>query len=77
MSKRKSDSLFWGIVLLVLGFVFLLDNLGVDISIGDILKFWPLILIYFGGKGLYEYFNRDTEENSAEIIEENGDTDEK
>ena len=68
MSKRKSDSLFWGIVLLVIGFVFLLENLGVDISIGEILKLWPLILIYFGGKALYEYFNQEKEEEE-EITE--------
>ncbi len=60
--KKKSDSLFWGIVLLVIGIVFLLHNLGVDISLGKILKFWPLILIYFGGKALWEYFSYNNNE---------------
>ncbi len=77
MSKRKTDSLFWGIVLLVIGFVFLLNNLGVDISIGEILKFWPVILIYFGGKALYEYFTQNSREKTIETQNETGETDEK
>jgi hypothetical protein len=77
MKKRKTDSLFWGVVLLVIGFVFLLENLGVDISIGEILKFWPVILIYFGGKALYEYFTQNNGEYTTEKTDENGETDEK
>ncbi len=59
--RKRTDSLFWGVVLLVIGTIFLLRNLGVDISIGKILKFWPLILIYFGGKALYDYFSAKNE----------------
>jgi len=63
MSKNKANgsTLFWGIVLLVIGLVFLLDNLGVDIDIWSFLKLWPIILIYFGGKALVDYYNRKKE----------------
>lgn len=49
MSKRTTDSLVFGLVLLALGTVFLLWNFGVDISIWPfIAKYWPVILIVFG-----------------------------
>ena len=69
--KKRTDSLFWGIVLLTIGIIFLLHNLGVDISLGEILKFWPIILIYLGGRALYDYFDvkkRKTE--TAEVQED-------
>lgn len=49
MSKRTSDSLVFGIVLLVLGTAFLLRNFFPDINVWPtIARFWPLILIVFG-----------------------------
>ncbi len=68
--KKKTDSLFWGIVLLTIGIIFLLNNLGVDISLGEILKFWPLILIYFGGKALYDYFSFKNQTTETAEVEE-------
>ncbi len=68
--KKKTDSLFWGIVLLTIGIIFLLNNLGVDISLGEILKFWPLILIYFGGKALYDYFSFKKQTTETAEVEE-------
>jgi len=45
MSKRKQESLFWGIVLLLIGAVFLISNLGVDIDVWEVLgDYWPVIL---------------------------------
>lgn len=41
-----SSNIFWGIILVVLGVLFLVDHAGViDIDIGDL---WPLILVYVG-----------------------------
>lgn len=43
-------SLFWPILLVGVGIVWLLSNLGLvqQISLGSILKFWPVVLIVFG-----------------------------
>ena len=56
MSRKKQESLFWGLVLLIVGVLFLVDNLGVDIDIWDIFAdFWPLILVAFGIKGIWQH----------------------
>ena len=47
--KRTADSLVFGLILLALGTVFLLDNFGIDIEVWKLLaKYWPVILIVFG-----------------------------
>ncbi len=60
-AQRKRDSLVWGIVLIALGGVFLLDRLGLD-AWDAVWKFWPVILIVWGASkvldGLKER-NRD------------------
>jgi len=57
MSKKKQESLFWGIVLLLVGVLFLADNLGFDIDIWDIIAdFWPVVLIGIGLKGVLQHF---------------------
>ncbi len=49
---RKKDSLVWGIILIVIGAIFLLEN--VDIEMWDFLAhLWPLILIAWGVWKLY------------------------
>ncbi|HEX4542976.1 MAG TPA: DUF5668 domain-containing protein [Candidatus Acidoferrum sp.] len=47
--KRRSFShgLFWGALLILLGVIFLLDNMGV-ISAAHIWRFWPVLLIVAG-----------------------------
>ena len=58
MSKKKQESLFWGIVLLLIGAIFLMDNLGIDIDIWEIVEdYWPLILIAIGIKQIWYHFN--------------------
>ncbi|MCI4446126.1 MAG: hypothetical protein JHC32_08890 [Candidatus Aminicenantes bacterium] len=52
MSKKHRDNLIWGIVLIVLGGIFLLQNTGID-AIAILFKLWPLILIIWGGFKLY------------------------
>jgi len=59
MSKNKSESLFLGLVLLLIGVAFLLNNIGIKIDIWYFFrKFWPTILIYIGLKNLFLYFQR-------------------
>jgi len=58
MSKKKQESLFWGVVLLIVGLLFLLDNVGVDIDIWEILDdFWPMILIAIGIKNIWQHYS--------------------
>jgi phage shock protein C len=46
--QGKEDSRFWwGIIILVLGFMFLFSNLGL-FEFADFTRFWPLVLILFG-----------------------------
>jgi uncharacterized membrane protein len=48
MSQRKYGSNFvWGIVLVILGLIFLLENFGLDIF-EHVWKLWPLVLIIWG-----------------------------
>jgi lia operon protein LiaF len=59
MSRKKQESLFWGLILLIVGVLFLLDNFGVDIDIWDILDdFWPMILIAIGLKNIWQHYNQ-------------------
>lgn len=46
-AKKQQGNLVWGIILVILGLIFLLENLGYDIweYVG---KLWPLILIIWG-----------------------------
>jgi hypothetical protein len=46
-AKRKRDSLVWGIILIALGTVFLLDRLGLD-AWDTLWRLWPVILIVWG-----------------------------
>jgi len=48
MSQRKYGSNFvWGIVLVILGLIFLLENFGFDIF-EHVWKLWPVVLIIWG-----------------------------
>lgn len=63
MKRRR---LFWGGVLVLLGFTFLLQSLGV----GDIWKyFWPMFVIVLGGWMIYRNFSSggNLEEEKLEI----------
>ncbi|UCH95609.1 MAG: hypothetical protein JSV88_01850 [Candidatus Aminicenantes bacterium] len=58
MSRKKQESLFWGLVLLIVGVLFLLGNFGVDIDFWDILDdFWPMILIAIGLKNIWQHYS--------------------
>ena len=59
MSKNKKESLFWGVILLVIGTLFLVDNLGMDIDLWNIISdFWPMILILIGIKNIIPHIRR-------------------
>ncbi len=71
-NEKNGHGIFWGVVLVVIGILFLLNNFGVDISWGKILKLWPVILIYFGVKEIVKYYRSKgkLEEKSGEIVED-------
>lgn len=50
----KSGSIFWGIILMVLGVVLILANLDF-IDYGTLFDFWPLIIIVIGIKLIAEF----------------------
>jgi uncharacterized integral membrane protein len=52
MAKKRKDPLIWGIILIVIGLVFILHNLDVEIW-GFIARLWPLVLIIWGAWKLY------------------------
>lgn len=59
MANTKRESLFWGLIILVLGMLFLLKNFGLEINVWDLLgKYWPLILIYIGAKNIFLYVKK-------------------
>lgn len=59
MANTKRESLFWGLIILVLGMLFLLKNFGLEIDVWDLVgKYWPLILIYIGVKNIYLYLKK-------------------
>jgi hypothetical protein len=50
--QRKSNSLVWGIILIVFGVLFLLDQFNIDIW-DSVWRFWPVILIIWGANKLW------------------------
>jgi hypothetical protein len=56
--QMKSGSIFWGILLIVLGGILLLGNFEV-ISYKKIFDFWPLIVIVIGGKLILDYLSQN------------------
>jgi len=50
MARRK-DPLIWGIILILIGFVFVLENFNVD-AWDFAWKLWPVILIAWGANKL-------------------------
>jgi len=57
----KSGSIFWGIILMVVGGILLLANFDI-IDYGTIFDFWPLIVIVIGIKLVMDYMAKNNEE---------------
>ncbi len=58
----KAGSIFWGIILILLGAFFILANFDV-ISYSIAWKFWPFVIIAIGGKLIADYFIKQKKEN--------------
>ena len=62
-SSYKEDlSLFSAIIVLVIGIVFQLANFDL-ITFRQVTRLWPLVLIIFGVKIVYNYFKREENKN--------------
>ncbi len=57
----KSGSVFWGIIIMVIGGILLLANFDI-IDYGTIFDFWPLIVIAIGIKLVMDYMAKNKEE---------------
>jgi hypothetical protein len=66
MAKKQRNALGWGIVLIVIGLIFLLENFDVDIW-DSIARLWPLALIVWGAWKLY--FGLKDRQESAGAVE--------
>jgi hypothetical protein len=59
MAGSKRESLFLGLLILVLGILFMLRNIGWHFNVWHLVgRFWPLILIYIGAKNIYLYLKK-------------------
>ena len=50
--QKKGNSLVWGIVLIIIGGIILLEQLDVDVF-EHVWRFWPVILIIWGANKLW------------------------
>jgi hypothetical protein len=58
----RADRIFWGVILILFGVLFLLQNLGyLSFQFGNLWKLWPLALVYWGFSALLK--NRDGRAN--------------
>jgi uncharacterized membrane protein HdeD (DUF308 family) len=69
-NKKHRDNLIWGLILIVVGVIFLLENTGID-AWEILFKLWPLILVIWGASKLYYGIKaRSQAENPVEIVPE-------
>jgi len=61
--QRRKDTLIWGIILIVIGLIFILENMDVD-AWELVAKLWPVVLIIWGAYKLY-YGLKERKEEGA------------
>lgn len=54
MEEKEKASLFWGILVILFGLIFLIHNFGYDLS--WIFKFWPILVIGVGAQLVWDFF---------------------
>lgn len=63
---RRKDPLVWGIILIVIGLIFLLHNIDIDVW-DSIARLWPVVLIIWGVWKLYFGLKERKEENKSDL----------
>src|SRR5215510_9663118 len=54
--QRSTATMFWGLILVGVGFIFLLKNIGYEIPIWmGVALYWPVLLIVWGLIKLFDY----------------------
>lgn len=61
-SQKEDLSLFSAVVVLLIGIVFQLANFDL-LSFRQVTRLWPLVLIVFGIKIVYDYFKKEEKKN--------------
>lgn len=57
----KTEKIIWGLILIFIGSIFLLDNFGViDFYWSSVWRFWPVIFILIGANMLFSRFGNPT-----------------
>ena len=51
-NPKKGNSLVWGIILIIIGCIILLEQLNIDVF-EHVWRFWPVILIVWGANKLW------------------------
>lgn len=47
--KMKFDKIIWGLLLIIAGLLWILNNTGfIDINFNHVIRLWPLLLIFWG-----------------------------
>jgi len=64
MAKKQRDALAWGIILIIIGLIFLLERLDVDVW-DFVARLWPVALIIWGIWKLYFGLKERKEESGA------------
>jgi hypothetical protein len=65
-SKYKKENLAWGIILILIGVIFLLDNINVNVW-DAFARLWPLVIIAWGVWKLYFGIKERSQEKKPEI----------
>lgn len=63
---RRKDTLVWGIILIVIGLIFLLHNIDIDVW-DSIARLWPVVLIVWGVWKLYFGLKERKEEKKSDL----------
>ncbi|MGQ9801141.1 MAG: LiaF transmembrane domain-containing protein [Candidatus Saccharicenans sp.] len=68
MSRKYRENLIWGLILVIIGAIFLLENIGYD-AWRAVFKLWPLILIFWGASKLYYGIKTRSQAEKSETTE--------
>jgi uncharacterized membrane protein HdeD (DUF308 family) len=66
MAKKRKDALVWGIILILIGFIFILENNDIDVW-DSVARLWPVVLIIWGAFKLYYGLKERKEEAKPTI----------
>jgi len=70
----QRQSRIFGVIMILVGGLFLLPKFGVDIDIGNIWRYWPVLLIVFGLSMIFKFaFRRSSDPADSTIKDSDGD----